>query len=252
MCISCTFMYWLITPPSAHRQFGWWCVVMMLRWTIPCLSLSGNQEAWPPGPSPTWRVGEGVCGEWVRECVESGWGSVCGEWVRERGGSTFYIRSVGEGGYGIVPPLCREWLRGSWGHDPYGRMGEELKGTPLMRGGLMKYDMVPPQLVLFSDQIAENRLWCSERHISDLVTWGQRLLIIDSFHIWPVVMDDTKILIFLILASLLLVLILGISYWFVTILQVTCHMRHTATSCACDRHWDWVQSTQLATIPVTC
>ena len=37
-------------------------------------------------------------------------------------------------------------------------MGEELKGMSLMRGGLMKYDMVPPQLVSFSDQIAENRL----------------------------------------------------------------------------------------------
>ena len=37
------------------------------------------------------RVGESVCGEWVRECMGSGWDQGCvGEWVRERLGSTFY------------------------------------------------------------------------------------------------------------------------------------------------------------------
>ena len=56
-------------------------------------------------------MGEGMCGEWVRECVESGRGSVwrvgegvCGEWARECVEEVAFVHGVWVR-YGIVP-LC--------------------------------------------------------------------------------------------------------------------------------------------------
>ena len=108
-------------PPPAHRQFGWWCVVMMHGWTIPCLLLSGNPRVWPRGPSPTWRVGKGVCGisvTWyLLHVTRNAWGLEGGLGVWHS--SSPWWR-VGErelkGQICIVSPFCEEWIRGGVWH----------------------------------------------------------------------------------------------------------------------------------------